>query len=60
VGKESHRVRVPVYFSGEVCALESNSGEVCALESNSGEVLGFLGRRRGRDEMRLGEACSEV
>jgi hypothetical protein len=26
VGKESHRVRFPVYFSGEVCVLESNDG----------------------------------
>jgi hypothetical protein len=32
VGKESHRVRFPVYFSGGVCALESNDGVAPAVQ----------------------------
>jgi hypothetical protein len=40
VGKESHRVRVPVNFSGEVCALEVDDDGVP-------EVLGGGGRADG-------------
>jgi hypothetical protein len=40
VGKESHRVRVPVNFSGEVCALEVEDDGVP-------KVLGGGGRADG-------------
>jgi hypothetical protein len=41
VGKESHQVRVPVFFSGEVCALE--------LNIRRGSGLPWATARTGRD-----------
>jgi hypothetical protein len=43
VGKESHRVRVPVNFSGKVCALGVVVGGAPVILVINGEVYG--GRR---------------